>query len=336
MGSTTLDETDATDGTGGAKVISIQSVSGDIAVSASATYVEKDLIDDAVKVAQAGIVSNSSGSYRTGQSNYDCYIVPVEFGKRYKVSGYDWKDKGGTATGYNIALVKSDGNGGYTNLLASDIVGTLFADNNEQFTIGTNIYMQFNAQKYPDTFTFCVPAQDNLAAVINEVYLAINTRFASVDISEDISIKELILKDEFDATSEIRGLWLLDTDNYNFKPYQYGSVVIVRAEKGATYSYSGFSGVSNFTGKYLAIGLGVLNGSLVSNLKATDFLSGSTWMANDSFFAHTDNIVKSSAAASGQFTIPSSSDIAGDICIVFNTRLSGTDIANNITLTKNS
>lgn len=318
-----------TDNQDGSKSVTLN-VNGDIEISASATYVEKDLIDDATKVTGYGVVANTSGQYKA-ESNYDCFIVPLEFGKRYKVSGYVWQDNQGTRTGFNLALVKDDGNGGYTNLLESDLSGSLFTNNNELFTISTRIYKQTDTG-FATEFSFAVPTSDG-APGINAVYLAINTRFSAVDISSYISITEIRVKDEYDADTEIKGLGFLWTDNYTLQSSSAQSIVIVRAEKGATYSYSGFD-YSGSDGRGFSIGLCHLDVGLVSNILASDFKSGSTWLSDDSYFDHTTNIVKHAPSSSGQFTVPSASDIDGDVAIVLGTRLSGTDVAEDITLTK--
>ena len=340
MGSTTLSLADATDGTDGTKVISIQIVSGDITVSASATYVRTNLISNATKLTKQGVIYASSGRFNAN-NDYDCFIVPLEFGKRYEVDGYDWKAKNGVSGGFNIALVKSDGNGGFTNINSdTDIADSAaFKTANTMFdTDSSRVYHGFSSSDYRERFFVTIPPASVFDQSVDAVYLAINTRFSNVDISNDIRMYEYLLGSEYSADGIIQNYGLI-FDSYSIGYDTHYSVSIVKATKGASYSYSGLKWSElggNGDGFCVALLKKTGDTEMIANLKAGDFNNGSSWLQSDSYFKHTNNICKKNPAEAATITIPTSADLANDtdLYIAITTRFTSTDISSYITLTK--
>lgn len=318
---------------------SIASVSGDIAITASASYVEQDLIDSATKVTGHGVVYNQKGNYGAS-SSYDCFIVPVEFGKWYRLSGYDWAAKGGTNGGFNLALVKSDGNGGFENIKTTELTASIFTKNNSIWDItntNNNIYMQTASNNNSSTYMFATPTSSELSGV-NDIYIAVNIKFSSVDISDDVSLFAYKPKETYSASDVVKYYGLVYSSyDLGRNANLYYDCVVIKATKGATYSYSGDNwSAQSGNGQGFAIGLAKGVGDLFDNLTASDFASGASWLSNDSFFNHTANIFKASVAESGQFTIPTDADLSSsqELYIVINTRFVAVDVSSNLTLTK--
>lgn len=179
----------------------IASVSGDIAIVMSAEYVPTNLFTTQTKNAGRGIIYNTNGHYES-HGNYDCHIVPVEFGKQYTISGYRWHAAGGTGGGFNIALLKGNGSGGYTNLLGNlttaespgDFISkTAFNSIKGALKISTYVYRESTTIAAhlwtTESFTIGVPLAEELNN-IEQVYFAINTRFNTVDVSSSMTMYE--------------------------------------------------------------------------------------------------------------------------------------------------
>lgn len=318
----------------------IASVSSDIDIVASASYVEQDLIDSATKLTGSGVLYTKYGNFGT-DSSYDCFIVPLEFGKWYRLSGYDWNAKNGAKGGFNLALVKSDGNGGYENIKSTELTSTIFSRNNSIWTIGgtnNNIYMETSASNTVSTYMFATPTSSELSGV-TDIFVAINVRFSTVDVSEDVSMFAWKPKETYSAADVVKSDYGLIYPYYNLGRYSGGNYecVVIKATKGATYSYGGDNwSAQSGNGSGFAIGLAKGVGDLFDNLNASDFASGASWLSNDSFFSHSANIFKASVAESGTFTIPTDADLSSsvDLYIVINTRFKTVDVSSNLTLTK--
>lgn len=316
----------------------IASVSGSIEITATAVYQETDIVDGVTPTSGYGILPQ--GNYGSN-SNFSSILIPIQFGKRYKVTDYDWT--GGTQTGYNVGLVKSDGNGGYTSLTSADLVsGSVFSKNNNLLT-GTSYISKVWRTPVVEDFTFVTPKQTDLNG-IDAIYLVINTRYSTLDITGTFHVYEWKDSDEtFTAADEVKSLGLIwSTYNLGGNPSSnaFYNVAFVKAIKGATINYSGYDwSTLGGTGDGYAIGLVKGDGQMFENLTAND-LSGSAWLSNDTFFAHTDNLYKKRCDASGSFTIPTNADYAGDIYIAINTAFGTSssyenfDVKNTFTLTQ--
>lgn len=317
----------------------IASVSSDIDIVASASYVEQDLIDSATKLTGSGVIYNQKGNFGTS-SSYDCFIVPLEFGKWYRLSGYDWAAKGGTNGGFNLALVKSDGNGGFENIKTTELTASIFAKNNSIWDItntNNNIYMQTAANNNSSTYMFATPTSSELSGV-NDIYLAVNIKFSSVDIGDDVSLFACEPKETYSVSDVVKYYGLVySAYNLGRESNLYYDCIVIKATKGATYSYGGDNwSAQSGNGAGFAIGLAKGVGDLFDNLNASDFASGASWLSNDSFFNHSANIFKASVAESGTFTIPTDADLSSsqELYIVINTRFNTVDVSSNLTLTK--
>jgi len=310
MGSTTLSLADATDGTDGAKVITIASVSGDIAISASASYQAKEYMVGAKDVEAHGMFDGYA------QNNaLNCKVVQLDFGKFYKLSGYNWYEQNGSSA-YYIGLVKSDGNGGYTNIVPGTDVTKPANLTAENLTWG-NVCIQHagrvnNVYAQVDTLYFSVLPQSAYNN-IDKVYLVINTFFSS-DASKNITFPNLSVK-EFRPITETM-LWYAHTNNsFKYATYPNSPTGFVAklfeldfSNDGKSYSYNGYTwqaqeGVENGYGMAL---VAVVDGIM-------RIIQKNEVQGVDSFFSDSTQCLKLNPSASGSFTIPSASSFASGI-----------------------
>ena len=332
MGSTTLSLADATDGTDGAKVITIASVSGDITISASATYVEKDYWNDGTDLNDWGVIYQTPGNFQNNGS-YKCRIVPLDFGKFYRMT-IEFSGAGGA---YNIALVKSDGNGGYTNIINGTDV-TLPSDRGiNQLTYATegNIYRTLASQTGDNIgapIYFPIFDKESYGDGVDKVYLAVNTKYSTNTGVTKCNIKEFNANPYIDPGRSIciqynmHYLKISDNGTYEARIFEVGF--------GKTYSYVNYDN-SGTSGAY-NMGLAILTsqGVLRSLTKAE--------VSNiDSFFSHVTYATKANAPTNSPtpgITIPAKSDITTDVEKIFfvvNLKLGTNEVDNsNFTITE--
>lgn len=308
MGNTSLSLADATDGADGTKVISIQSVSGDITVSASATYVEKDYYNDGVDLNGFGVKFNTSGDF-AASSDYKCRVIPLDFGKFYEMD-YQWT---GTSGGYNIAFVKSDGNGGYTNLINGTDVTPPSNRGVDTMSYRTNVYRMGSKGKV--LFSVFNAASYN----VDRVYLAVNTKFSSNVGVTSCSIEEFTASPYSSSDFGIKyNTGVLELSNAN-DPY---TSRVFDVGYGKSYSYSGYN--RGISGAY-NMGLAVIVDGVLRSLRKTEASS------IDSFFSNSTYASKENAPSAGSFRVPSREELlinADKVFFVANLKY-GTDSVDN-------
>ena len=293
-----------TDNQDGSKSVAL-TVSGDITVSASATYVEKDYADDKISL-NGYVVKASSGSFEP-LNNFNVYIIPLDFGKYYHMTGYDWADRGGTSTFYNIALVKSDGNGGYANIVSGTDV-TAPADMKScqmKWDSGNVCILTRTGDFYSrDNFFINVPPKSPaFASGIDHVYLAVN--FSSNQTLEfpDLSVKE------FRPQTPTKIEYVASVLNY-LQVYAYVTDErIIPLEFGASYEYRGYTWQSqggNYSNAYGMTLVALVDGVFRSITK-NDVLNSDV----DEFFTEGTYATRKNAPATGSFTTPADTNLPG-------------------------
>ena len=309
MGSNTFDETDAADGTGGTKVITISSVTGDITISAAAAFVAHDYWNDGVDLNGFGVKYNTNGDF-VASSDYKCRVIPLDFGKFYEMD-YQWT---GTSGGYNIAFVKSDGNGGYTNLINDTDVTPPSDRGIDGMAYGTNVYKMSLKGKV------CFSVFDAASYNVDRVYLAVNTKFSSNVGVTSCSIKEFTASPYIDSSlfgikydTAVLGL-SNESKKYTSRVFDVGY--------GKSYSYSGYN--RGTAGAY-NMGLAVIVDGVLRSLRKTEASS------IDSFFSNSTYVSRGNAPSAGPFRVPSREELlinADKVFFVANLKY-GTDSVDN-------
>ena len=303
----------------GAKSVTL-TVNGDIAVSATATYVAKDYAADprVETITGYGVESSTSGTYKAN-NNYTCKIVPLDFGKFYHMTDYNWQD-GGTGTGYNIALVKSDGNGGYTNIINGTDVTRPYNVDRDYLTWVNNgrIYVQTNnSSNQPELnlseFYFGIPAASEFNDV-EQVYLAVNTKFSTNNVSIDFHIREF----RTDTYEDINWLSYRYTGQYTHIQFGGGQTPpwimrFIPLEFEKTYNYSGYNWSElEGTSDYYNMGLiaeinGIMHLPLASEVSNYD----------RTFFNNGINVVRFTVPENGTFSVPAQTDFPQGTNVVY-------------------
>lgn len=288
-----------TDGQDGEKTLTIASVSGDIVISASATYQAKEYMDGAV------VDVEKHGMYVGGyvQNNaLNCKVVPLDFGKFYKLSGYNWHEQNGSSV-YYIGLVKDDGNGGYTNIVPGTDVTKPANLTAENLTWGSS-YIQhagLNHQEYSwvDTLYFSVLPQSAYNN-IDKVYLVINTYFND-DASKNITFPNLSVK-EFRPEVETMPYYTNKDNIFGYRTYPLGfKAKLFELDFGKPYSYSGYTWqAQQGTNNSYAMSLVAVVDGIMRIIQKNEV------QGVDSFFSDSTQCLKVNPSASGSFTVPSS------------------------------
>lgn len=311
---------------------SINNVSGNIAIVATATFVETNLMDGATAIQGTYIYGDTI--YENQGAGYISKRVRLEKGKFYKIKNYS---PTGTS-GFDALLLKDDGNGGYERVTTSDIdtsVG-LWALNNSLFRVNNNsqvYYRSFGTSyNYPySEMVFGTPTEDELPDV--DIYLFIDTKNGNNVISSDFGLYEWSPKTTLDFT-ELYGNWTPRANNYTFGE-SYGTTAVIKLTKGATYTFDGYTQFAQTTNNVFAL-LRKVDG-VFKNLTSADLANGVNWNGNNGFFvaASNTNIGKTNVPLSGSFTVPSDSDVAGDLYLAVAVSSSASDsVASTLTITK--
>ena len=319
----------------------INNVSGNIAIVATATFVETNLMDTATPI-EGGSVEGTQVVIKTGTdtAKYSCKRVKLEKGKYYKIKNFRSNNN---CNGFDALLQKDDGNGGYTPLLPADLVdssnGLWVKLNNTLFSTSTGGYRRAfglgNSFTYTD-FVLSTPPADELQSGVGDIYLVIDTMYNSDAVDSNFGLYEWRPKTTLDFT-DILPMWRANV-NFLFG-FSYGCATIFMLEKGATYHFLDYNALATANQNIFSLLRG--NGNEFAYLKSTDFKSGSTWLTGQNFFVAggggLNNIGKNTVGTSGSFTVPTDNDVDGDLylTVALSTTIGDTDsVAGTLTITK--
>lgn len=139
-----------------------------------------NLFNSSDVVVGVGIVYNTSGAIQSS-SSYSSVFIPLEYGKYYCMSGYNFVAGGGATGANNVALGKGSKTS-FSNLLSTDFAsGASWLNEDSVFTHGTNIYVQ----KVGATIVFKSPSTSDMVDSTIQLGLVINTTFNNVTPTND-------------------------------------------------------------------------------------------------------------------------------------------------------
>ena len=285
-----------TDNQDGSKSVTL-TVSGDIAVSASASFVEFDY-------AKAADVADIDSLGVWGNGNLETYgtlhlkSIPLDFGKFYILSGYDVT---GLSNGYAFGLYKKTGSGEKD--YAGIVIGT---DTNKVYSTAEAAACSFYGYTTNDsklvltadgnkTYFFAVPPQSDFAQGIDKVYLLINTK---TNNNDDVSNIDISVK-EFSVQGDLVTDYGFGFDQGYLK--RFGSTrktKLFELEAGADYSYTGYVAQSDTAGMYCLALVAVIDGFFRSLTKAEV-------PDAPSFFNQGTYLTRMVGPQTGSFTAPS-------------------------------